>query len=318
MKAAWRPSLPLSVLLCVLLLGGVSCRRDAREAVIGSGVVATPAVNLRDRLGAAQVTVATLRLGDRVDIVERKRRWVRVRTGTGQEGWLEQTHLIGEDVLKRFELLRVQAGAHPSQGQAHARRDLNLHLEPDRKAVVYYQLKENESCEVVERVGKERPAPAGKAGGPTKYDDWYLVRTKDKAGWGLTGNLDMSVPEEVLQYAEGKRVAAWFVLDPGPEVDGEKKPTILWATTANENGLDQDFEGIRIFSWGQRRKHYETSFIEGGLRGHYPITLERQPVQGGEDVTISFSSEDRQGKKVIRKYRVEKNRVRRLPVVPAA
>ena len=27
------------------------------------------------------------------------------------------------------------------------------------------------------------------------------------------------------------------------------------------------FEGIRVFTWGARRKHYETSFIDSGLRG---------------------------------------------------
>ena len=204
MKTDRRRPLVLSLFICFHLWLFCACRRDAHEPVIGTGFVASPTVNLRERLGATQVTVATVRLGERVDILERKRRWVRIRTGKGTEGWLEQSHLIGEDVLKRFELLRVQAAARPSQGQAHARRDLNLHLEPDRKSPIYYQLKESESCEVVARQGKERPPVPGKES-PVRYDDWYLVRTTDKAGWGLAGNLDMSVPEEVLQYAEGKR-----------------------------------------------------------------------------------------------------------------
>jgi hypothetical protein len=251
-----------------------------------------------------------VRLGERLDILERKRRWVRVRTAKGSEGWLEQNHLIGADVLKRFEALRGQNAGRPSQGQAHARRDINLHLEPDRKSPVYYQLKENDSCEVLVRQGKERPAVPGKES-PVRYDDWYLVRTADKAGWGLAGNLDMSVPEEVLQYAEGKRVAAWFVLDPGPQVGAENKPTILWATTPNENGLEQDFEGVRVFAWGQRRKHYETAFIEGGLHAFYPITVERAGVSSGA-AGFHFLTVNRQGEKVERKYQLQGSRVRRL------
>ena len=34
-------------------------------------------------------------------------------------------------------------------------------------------------------------------------EDWSLVRTKDgQIGWVLTRNLDMSIPDEVAQYAK--------------------------------------------------------------------------------------------------------------------
>ncbi len=299
----------LSVLIGVHLWFLPACKREVAEPVIGTAYVATPTVNLRDRLGATQTAVGAVRFGEKVEILERRRRWLRVRTAPGKEGWLEQRHLVGEEVLKQFEVLRVQARQRPSQGQARARRDLNLHLTADRKAQVYYQLQEGETCEIVARSTKERPPIPGKEG-PVRFDDWYLVHAGEKAGWGLAASLDMAVPDEVLQYAERKRVVAWFELDPGPSVDGENKPSILWATAPDENGSKHDFEGIRLFNWGARRKHYETSFIEGGLRGYYPIQVER-----GEVLSFQFTAEGRQGEKVTRKFEIQGNRVRRLPVL---
>jgi len=304
-----RRVLVLSLFICVHLWFLTACKREVSEPVIGAGYVATSTVNLRDRLGATQTAVGAVTFGEKVDILERRRRWIRVRAGSGKEGWLEQRHLVGEDVLKQFQVLRVQAQILPSQGQAHARRDLNLHLTPDRKAQVYYQLHEGELCQVVARRTTDRPPTPGKEG-PARFDDWYLVHAGEKAGWGLASTLDMNVPDEVLQYAERKRVTAWFVLDSGPVVDGENKPSILWATAPDENGLKHDFEGIRVFNWGSRRKHYETSFIEGGLRGHYPIQVDR-----GDTLTFRFTAENRQGEKVTRKFEIQGNRVRRLPVL---
>lgn len=299
----------LSVLIGVHLWLLPACKREVTEPVIGTAYVSTSTVNLRDRLGATQTAVGAVRFGEKVQILERRRRWIRVRTASGREGWLEQRHLVGEDVLKQFEALRVQATQLPSQGQAHARRELNLHVTPDRKAQVYYQLQEGETCEIVARRTSERPPISGQEGA-VKFDDWYLVHAGQKSGWGLAANLDMAVPDEVLQYAERKRVTAWFVLDPGPAVDGENKPSILWATAPDENGLKHDFEGIRLFTWGSRRKQYETSFIEGGLRGYYPIVIER-----GNGLSFYFTAEGRQGERITRRFEVQGNRVRRLPVL---
>jgi hypothetical protein len=181
-----------------------------------------------------------------------------------------------------------------------------LHLEPDRKSPTYYTLKEEESCEVVRRAYSQRPPRPKQAPDKVEYEDWFLVRTATASGWGLAGNLDMAVPEEVMQYAEGKRVVAWFVLDPGEAKDGQDaKPTILWATTS-AMGLPQDFEGIRIFSWGSRKKHYETSYIESNLRGYYPIQTQREPPG------FSYTAENKQGEHVVYRFQLDGNRVRRV------
>src|SRR5207249_12235677 len=134
----------------------------------------------------------------------------------------------------------------------------NLHLEPTRKSPAYYLLKEEETCEVVGRASSERPPRPKQSPDKTEYEDWYLVRNPTAVGWGLVSSLDMMVPDDVLQYSEGKRVVAWFVLDPGPP---EGKPTILWGTSS-AMGQPYDFDAIRVFGWSLRRKRYETVYID--------------------------------------------------------
>ena len=65
---------------------------------------------------------------------------------------------------------------------------------------------------------------------PTPTDDWSLVRTADgEAGWTLTRWLNMAIPDEVAQYAEGRRIVSYFSL--GSLRDGDQTKNIwLWTT----------------------------------------------------------------------------------------
>ena len=53
-------------------------------------------------------------------------------------------------------------------------------------------------------------------------EDWWLVRdSHNRVGWVLARMVDLDIPLEVAQYAEGQRIVAFFVLN---EVqDGDKK-----------------------------------------------------------------------------------------------
>ncbi|MGH9671825.1 MAG: hypothetical protein ACRD44_01475, partial [Bryobacteraceae bacterium] len=105
-----------------------------------------------------------------------------------------------------------------------------------------------------------------------RQDDWTLVRIADgRAGWVLTRPLMMSIPDEVAQYAEGHRITSYFSLG---EVDhrGERKKHWLW-TTLSAGLQPHQFDSVRIFVWSTRRRHYETAYIERGLRGYFPVEV---------------------------------------------
>ena len=95
----------------------------------------------------------------------------------------------------------------------------------------------------------------------------------------------MAIPDEVAQYAEGKRIVSYFPL--GEIVDdGQKKHTWLWTTTGDSK-QPYDFDSFRVFTWSLRRHRYETSYIERNLTGFSPVTL--GTVSLGADQYAGFS-----------------------------
>src|SRR5205814_5834792 len=103
-------------------------------------------------------------------------------------------------------------------------------------------------------VAPRAPAP------PVPMDDWTLIRdAAGQSGWVLTRRLVMAIPDEVAQYAEGRRIVSYFVL--GETRDKELvKPSWLWTTV--ERGLTPyDFDSFRVFVWSLRHHRYETAHI---------------------------------------------------------
>ncbi len=100
-------------------------------------------------------------------------------------------------------------------------------------------------------------------------EDWTLIRTKaGETGWVLTRNLNISVPDEVAQYAEGKRITSYFEI--GSINDEEKglKHDWLWTTLSGDDPVD--FDSWRVFIWNLRRHRYETSYRQRDLIRLFP------------------------------------------------
>jgi hypothetical protein len=97
-------------------------------------------------------------------------------------------------------------------------------------------------------------------------DDWTMIRNASgQAGWVLTRRIFMAIPDEVAQYAEGRRITSYFSLG---KIEG--KDTWLW-TTCEPGPQDHEIEGFRVFSWNPKRKRYETTYIQRRVLGYYPV-----------------------------------------------
>jgi uncharacterized protein YgiM (DUF1202 family) len=108
---------------------------------------------------------------------------------------------------------------------------------------------------------------------PVVMEDWTLIRTKKgDTGWVLTRNLTISVPDDVAQYAEGKRITSYFEL--GSVNDEEKglKHHWLWTTLSGADPVD--FDSWRVFIWNLRRHRFETSFRKRDLDGYFPVSVD--------------------------------------------
>ncbi len=142
---------------------------------------------------------------------------------------------------------------------------------------------------------------------PVVMEDWTLVRTKaGDTGWVLTRNLLISVPDEVAQYAEGKRITSYFEL--GSVNDEEKglKHHWLWTTLAGSDPVD--FDSWRVFIWNLRRHRYETSYRQRDLAGRFPVQVD--PTEGktiGRTFHITTKDDDDKFRK--RTYNFDGTRV---------
>src|SRR5262249_19981291 len=114
---------------------------------------------------------------------------------------------------------------------------------------------------------------------PVKVDGWSLVRTSNhQVGWALTRLVSMAIPDEVAQYAEGKRIVSYFSV--GETADGDqKKNTWLWTTTSASRAA-WNFDSFRVFIWSLKRHRYETTYIERNIRGYAPVLVREVAYDG--------------------------------------
>ena len=308
---------PPVIIVCLWLAVVFGCASHPDTAPVEEAFVARKTVDLWNELVPDAPSVVTLNLGERVEIVDRRRRFVKVRSTAGHQGWTHESMLITPDVRELMQQLRDQSASDPPQGAVLALRTLNVHLEPYRWAPTIYQLKEDEGAvllrhRLVERLprrpeeGKPPPAPTGR-------DDWYLVRvTGGQAGWALATGVYSGIPDEVKQFAERRRITSYFAL--GEVHDsrlGEAKKTWLWTQTERLK-QPHDFNLIRVFLWSRRGRSYRTIKLERGLVGYLPVLVHRDiDTRWGKGTGFSLNLE-RQGRRLRRTYALVESRVRRI------
>lgn len=332
------PRFGAAIALSIALLGLAGCGVQSRD-VLAQAYVAPESLNLRRELAQKNNSVAVLKHGERVYIVDVRRRFVKIRTDAGAEGWVDATELLSPEEMAQIRRERDQALALLPEGAATVYETLNVHLEPDRRSPAFAQIPEGGSVTVlgyrlapkitgaphmpsfaVEKpqptVRKPRhekressrlppkPLPPGppanweelsservetgaaynvqqkpvaqKPAAPSKpvvVENWTLVRTKDhQCGWVLSRNLMMAIPDEVAQYAEGKRITSYF--DLGAVTDEEKGEKHNWLWTTSSEPESYDFDAWRVFLWNRRHHRYETSYRQRDLEGYFPVHVE--------------------------------------------
>jgi hypothetical protein len=148
------------------------------------------------------------------------------------------------------------------------------------------------------RVAAPSPAAPASATEPAEtpeipLEDWWLIRdAQGRAGWLLAGRIDVDVPDEVGQYAEGQRIVGAYVLrrvnDPEVEVPNHQVPEYVTALSPPKSGLPFDFDQIRVFTWSVKRHRYETAFRVHPIQGFLPVRVWTEPAANGTEPVFSF------------------------------
>jgi hypothetical protein len=329
---------------CLVLLAACKSEPD-RTPAIAEAFAGPGTLNIRQDISLQSPVVATATHGERLEILQRRRRFVKVRTARHAEGWTDERLLLSPQEVTNLQRLSEQSKSAPSQGVATTYETINIHTAPDRQSPSFLQVKEGEKVEVIGRRVAPRvspaaprpapppapktrskksskdskkakevvpappmpsapklprewltlsklgaaPAPPSSEPQPVPMDDWSLVRNAaGQSGWVLTRRLTMAIPDEVAQYAEGRRITSYFPL--GNTRDGSLvKPSWLWTTV--EQGLQpHDFDSFRVFVWSLRHHRYETAHIERYLKGFFPVLTHPVAAPRARNVKESSSS----------------------------
>lgn len=313
-----------STLVVLTLASFPGCNRG-RHRVLEIAYVSAAQASLRDQVAQIYNRVGVVKNGERVEILEREKRFARVRTSTGSEGWIEQRYLVDQKTFDALQKLAQDNQNDPVQAPAVLRNETNLHVTPGRETEHLYQLATGAKVSILKRATAEKQLVAAPLAKPVAVkpgvktptgpplEDWWLLRDdQGRVGWVLARMVDVDAPLDIAQYAEGQRIVAFFVLD---EVqDGDKKvPQYLCLLSEPHDGLPYDFDQVRVFTWNVRRHRYETAYHERGLDGVLPITVTTEDF--GKEGTLPvfiLRVRDDAGNIAERKYKMNTPIVRRV------
>jgi len=321
------------VALTAALLALPACNRG-RHRVLEVAYVSAPQAGLRDQVAAIYNRVGSVKNGERVEVLEREKRFARVRAASGIEGWIEQRFLVDQKTFDGLQKLTADNQNAPMQAPGILRNETNLHITPGRETEHLYQLAAGAKVAILKRETAEkqpgaavpaRPAaaktvatkPGGSAPASPVLEDWWLVRdSESRVGWVLARMVDVDAPLEIAQYAEGQRFVAFFALDEVADTDKgvtRQVPQYLCLLTDPHDGLPYDYDQVRVFTWNARKHRYETAYREHGLDGVLPVTVTKENFdKEGSLPVFVLRVRDDAGNVSERKYKMNTPIVRRV------
>ena len=141
----------------ILAISLVSCESSPNRAnPIGEAFAGPAVLKIRRDIPLESPVVATVKHGERLALLQKRRRFFKVRVASGVEGWTDERQLLAKQDMDKLRELAAHAAKMPPQGQATAFGELNVHTQPSRQSPSFLQIKENEKVEVLTHVATPR------------------------------------------------------------------------------------------------------------------------------------------------------------------
>lgn len=306
-----KPKLLIAIpLLCAVGLAAWLFR--PRHEAFGEGYIGERSVTLWSGVAQVREPLDALHYGDRVEIVTRHNDSVKVRTTSGEVGWIDSRSLMETALWQRSAKLLGEAQELPVQARGRTKVATNLRVLPGRTQPRLYQFGRGIPLEIVGRAvadvspvsDEKEPAsePADAKKEDSKKEEWLFVRglatrppsesnprttstttqpgdrTFPIAGWIIGRFVEMDLPDAVKDGTSSANVrpVAWFELNKVNDISGAKTQYLV-AGTRGPDSQPCDFTNIRVYTWNSKKTRYETAYIENNLCGSMPLRVGTGP-----------------------------------------
>src|SRR5262249_13296188 len=139
--------------VCGILLILAGCASGPPQAKpIGEAFVGPAQLKIRSDIPLESAAVTTLKHRERLEILQTRRQFLKVRTRDGKQGWTDEPALLAAADMKALRDLAEGSAKLPGQGVATTYQQLNVHTQPALSSPSFVQLKENDKFDVLQSV----------------------------------------------------------------------------------------------------------------------------------------------------------------------
>lgn len=240
---------PIVVVAAAVLFSLAGCRsRSEGPPAVGEAFAGPATLNIRKDLPLQSPIVATAKHGERLEIIQTRRRFVQVRTPQGAMGWTDGRLLLSTEQMRDLQKFTEAANSMPSQGTATVYEALNVHTEPSRTSPSFSQIPENGAVQVIGHKVAPRStatpvappplvAPVKKARASKKQKE------REKSGWVPPPPMP-GPPKPPANWQELSKptledaLAREPVIDPKLRSPDEPKPIVMedWSLVRTKDG----------------------------------------------------------------------------------
>jgi SH3-like domain-containing protein len=197
--------LRLTAFTLLLALTFPACKHSGGR-VLEVAYVSGVQVNLRDRVAAVYEKAGLVKNGDRVEVLDHDRRFSKVRTASGQMGWMEQRYLVSQQVFDQLQKLTTENANDPVQAMGITRNDTNLHVEPGRETEHLYQILSGEKLAILKRGTADKNGVPSPPARPAAAAQKPPAKTSAKAN-DKSGTKPNAKPADIAKPADNEKPA---------------------------------------------------------------------------------------------------------------